>query len=124
MFYFYQGQLRATRDRTTDPANSEWFSPYINTEFTNSGRCATFGRVGYLIGGTSSTNKCASYEMFGLRSYEKNAQLGAELVFRWAGGFWSCGDEEEIWYRKVEGEGPTNCYPVKLWTVPVPVINL
>ncbi|TEB23412.1 hypothetical protein FA13DRAFT_1694415 [Coprinellus micaceus] len=113
--YFFQGQLKAALDRSGEPSHR----PYVDTGFTDTGSCATYGRLGYLEGSSTSTNKCASYSSFQIQSNPENSQLGARLTFNSVGGFYSCGAEEEIWYKVNEGDGPTSCYPVQLYTVPV-----
>ncbi|KAJ2924429.1 hypothetical protein H1R20_g12669, partial [Candolleomyces eurysporus] len=113
--YFYQGRLRSTLERTGDPN----YRAYINNEFTDTGSCATYGTLGYLPGENTSTNKCATYPNFQLQANSQNAQLGSRLTVNYVGGFFSCGPDEQIWYKQNEQEGPTNCYPVDLYTVPV-----
>jgi hypothetical protein len=88
--YFYQGHLRCSLDRTGDPN----YRAYINTGFTNTGSCATYGKLGYLQG--STTNKCATYPNFQLQANQQNAQLGSRLTVNHVGGFFACGPDEEV----------------------------
>ncbi|KAJ2920057.1 hypothetical protein MD484_g290, partial [Candolleomyces efflorescens] len=111
--YFQQGHLRCSLDRTGDPN----YRAYIDTGFTGTGSCATFGKLGYLEG--STTNKCATYPKFQLQANKENAQLGSRLTINHVGGFFACGPDEEIWYKQNEWDGPTNCMPFDLYTVPV-----
>lgn len=131
-FFFQSGRLVALNP--TDPQGSThaWV-PIINTSLTANG-CATFGQLGLIYGG--STNKCASYNTFGLQSNEENSQLGAHLVFNWTGGLHVCGAEKEVrysprfehvnaddshqvWYKLSPSDGPSDCTPIELYTVPV-----
>ncbi|KAJ2920058.1 hypothetical protein MD484_g291, partial [Candolleomyces efflorescens] len=114
-YYFYQGQLRSTHERSGDPN----YRVYVNSGFTNSGSCATYGTLGYLQGNYISSNKCASYPNFQLQANQQNSQLGSRLTANYVGGFFSCGSDEQIVYKQNEWDGPSNCYPVDLYTVPV-----
>ncbi|KAF8183651.1 hypothetical protein BJ912DRAFT_1061213 [Pholiota molesta] len=49
----------------------------------------------------------------------QNSQLGAELVFNFVGGFYSCNSGQEVWYKINSSDGPTGCDAIHLWTVPV-----
>ena len=55
--------------------------------------CSTYGPLDLVVG--SSSNKCANHIGFGLSSYQYNSQLGAELVYRYTGGFYSCGPNQQ-----------------------------
>lgn len=87
-FYFYQGQLLAL-----DPNPQFHNRGFVNTKLAG-GTCTTYGEFG-VIGGTN-TNKCASYGTLGLSSNQENSQLGAKLVFNWAGGFYACGATKAV----------------------------
>ncbi|RXW21703.1 hypothetical protein EST38_g4145 [Candolleomyces aberdarensis] len=113
--YFYQGHLRCSVDRTGDPN----YRAYISNAFTDTGSCATYGKLGYLQGEFTSTNKCATYPNFQLQANSQSAQLGSRLMINNVGGFFACGPDQEIWYKQNEQDGPTNCMPFDLYTVPV-----
>uniref|UniRef100_A0A8H7XP81 Uncharacterized protein n=1 Tax=Psilocybe cubensis TaxID=181762 RepID=A0A8H7XP81_PSICU len=111
-FYFYQGELAVH-----DPDDSSF--PYrllINT-IPAAGGCTNFGALHFVQG--TSTNKCASYESFQLQSNQQDSQLGAELVFNFTGGFYVCNSGAEVWYKINSGDGPSDCVPIRLYTVPV-----
>ena len=86
-FYFYQGRLTAY-DPTTP------YIPLINTLQTDVSTCAKSGALVFVQG--SSTNKCASYSSFQIQSDTQNSQLGAQLVFNYVGGFYSCSNGQEV----------------------------
>ncbi|KAF8162644.1 hypothetical protein B0H34DRAFT_692346 [Crassisporium funariophilum] len=111
-FYFYQGALTVY-----DPnGNASPFRPLIDAHQDADG-CQKYGAFGIVQG--SSTNKCASYTTFQIASNSENSQLGAELVFNYLGGFYSCGSGAEIWYKIDASNGPSDCVRIHLYTVPV-----
>ncbi|KAG8928383.1 hypothetical protein FRC02_006994 [Tulasnella sp. 418] len=81
-FYLEGQRLRLD---INDP--SAWFAT-VDFIQVSSGSCSVDGPI-KIIPGTSS-NKCAKNFNFNLSSYEQNSQLGAKLVFNWAGGFYGC----------------------------------
>ncbi|KAF8889413.1 hypothetical protein CPB84DRAFT_1447297 [Gymnopilus junonius] len=108
-FYFWQGQLALY-----DP--SGFYRPFIDTHEDANG-CQKFGALGY--SGGSNTNKCASFGGFQLQSNTQDSQLGAQLVFNYVGGFYSCTSGSQVWYKINPDDGPTGCQPIILYTVPV-----
>ena len=89
-FYFYQGRLTIY-----DPNNNTLpYLPLINSFQNNVASCDTFGALVFVQGG--STNKCAKYSSFQIQSNGQNSQLGAELVFNYVGGFYSCSSGQEV----------------------------
>jgi hypothetical protein len=115
------------RESSTDRAN-------IGAIPVSSG-CSTYGPLGF---SASSTDKCAMYDSFYIKSNPENAQLGAKLVFNWVGGFYACGysrdvgvdvqfvvcriftDEfSQVWYKVARDDGPAGCSAIDLYTVPV-----
>ncbi|KAJ3502687.1 hypothetical protein NLJ89_g8770 [Agrocybe chaxingu] len=99
-FYFQQGRLRG--HDTAGSTALQYFMPLISSQLTSTG-CTTYGPLGFFPG--PSTNKCARYEYFGIQSNIENSQLGAKLV----------------WYKVDAADGPTECSPIELYTVPVTV---
>lgn len=81
--------------------------------------CATYGPLDLVVG--SSSNKCANHIGFGLSSFQYNSQLGAELVYRYTGGFYACGSDQQIYYKTSPSNGQPglSCSLVHLYTVPV-----
>ncbi|KAJ2926001.1 hypothetical protein H1R20_g11108, partial [Candolleomyces eurysporus] len=112
--YFFQGSLTGTLDKSGSPT----YHPFLNTSPREDGSCTTFGQFGYSPQG-SSTNTCASFPRFQIQSNSENAQLGSKLTHNNVGGFYSCGPDENIWYKQNAHDGPQNCSPVDLYTVPV-----
>jgi len=111
LFYFWQGQLTVY-----DPnGNTFPYRPLINTVQVATG-CTNFGALDFVEG--TSTNKCASYSSFQLQSNQQDSQLGAELVFNYVGGFYACNSGSEVWYKINSSDGPSNCVPIHLYTVP------
>jgi hypothetical protein len=88
-FYFYQGQLTVY-----DPNGNIFpYRPLINSAQISTG-CETFGALVFVQG--SSTNKCARSTSFQIQSNGQDSQLGAELVFNFVGGFYSCNSGQEV----------------------------
>lgn len=115
-FYFFQGRLTAL-----DPSSNTNPSPYhpqISTILGSTG-CSTYGPLGFIQ--QSSSNKCSRFDTFQLQSNTENGQLGARLVFNFIGGFYACGTGRDVWYKVSPEDGPSNCSPVILHTVPVVV---
>ncbi|CAA7266672.1 unnamed protein product [Cyclocybe aegerita] len=115
-FYFYQGRLRAH-----DPDGStvlQYYMPFLSSQLTSTG-CTTYGGIKFIPG--PSTNKCGRYEYFQIQSNTENSQLGAKLVFNYVGGFYACGSGQDVWYKVDAADGPTECSPIELYTVPVTV---
>ncbi|KAJ2925994.1 hypothetical protein H1R20_g11103, partial [Candolleomyces eurysporus] len=112
--YFFQGYLTGALDKSGSPT----YHPFLNTSPGEGGSCTTFGQLGY-SGLGYSTNKCASFSWFQIQSNPENSQLGAKLTYNYVGGFYSCGPDENIWYKQNAHDGPQNCSPVDLYTVPV-----
>ncbi|KAF8954878.1 hypothetical protein BDZ97DRAFT_1915982 [Flammula alnicola] len=111
-FYFYQGRLTVL-----DPAGTQMtYLTLLGFPLGPNG-CATYGPLGFFPG--ASSNKCARYDGFQIQSDTENSQLGAQLVYNYVGGFYSCGSGQDIWYKVSAGDGPTGCSPVSLYTVPV-----
>ncbi|RXW14050.1 hypothetical protein EST38_g11801 [Candolleomyces aberdarensis] len=111
--YFYQGYLTGTLDKSGSPT----YRPLVDTGFNSDGSCATYGQFGYSAHG--STNKCASFPRLQIQSNNENSQLGAKLTYNYVGGFYVCGTDEMIWYKRNAEDGPQACSPVDLYTVPV-----
>ncbi|KAF9524795.1 GPI-anchored small secreted protein [Crepidotus variabilis] len=110
-FEFRSGQLVAA-----DPAGSSTnYRPLINAVLGSTG-CSTYGQLGFTQG--SSTNKCAQYSTFSIQSDSENSQLGAKLAFNSIGGFYACGSTLNVVYKVNPADGPSDCNPVDLWTVP------
>ncbi|KAF9451175.1 hypothetical protein P691DRAFT_663774 [Macrolepiota fuliginosa MF-IS2] len=111
-WYFWQGSLVIV-----DPSGgSNPWRPLINTSLTGNG-CSKSGALSFVLG--SSTNKCAKYGSFQIQSFSENSQLGAKLVVDYTGGFYACGSNKDIYYKVSTNDGPSNCNPVDLYTVPV-----
>ncbi|KAH9475104.1 hypothetical protein JR316_0012215 [Psilocybe cubensis] len=112
-FYFAQGRLTAL-----DPAGSTslTYMPLLGSQLGPSG-CSTYGQLGFVQG--ASSNKCARYDGFQIQSNIENSQLGAQLVINYVGGFYACGDGKDVWYKLSPGDGPSDCSPITLYTVPV-----
>ncbi|KAF5319601.1 hypothetical protein D9619_008356 [Psilocybe cf. subviscida] len=115
IFYFYQGQLKVY---DVAGGNQNPFRPLINTIQTGAGSCANHGALVFVQG--SSTNKCASYNSFQIQSNNQNSQLGAKLVFNFVGGFFSCNNGQQVYYKINVNDGPSGCVPIDLNTVAVP----
>ncbi|PFH47143.1 hypothetical protein AMATHDRAFT_50519 [Amanita thiersii Skay4041] len=113
-FYFYQGKLVAAIDGSTATQR-----PLIGSVLGPTG-CTTYGSLGFTQG--SSSNKCARYDSFYIRSNEQNSQLGAKLTFNWVGEFYACGSAQDVWYKVNPDDGPggvSPCNRIDLYTVPV-----
>ncbi|KAF9481485.1 hypothetical protein BDN70DRAFT_876275 [Pholiota conissans] len=111
-FYFYQGRLTIY-----DPNNNSLpYFPLINSFQNDVASCDTFGALVFVQGGSS--NKCAKSSSFQIQSNGQNSQLGAELVFNYVGGFYSCSNGQEVFYKLNPSDGPTGCDRIHLWTVP------
>lgn len=80
------------------------------------------------------------FETFNIQSNVESSQLGAFLVFNYAGGFYACGSGQDVgvdvqfvvytvfaddlfqvWYQADATDGPPGlqCSPINLYTVPV-----
>ncbi|EAU82393.1 hypothetical protein CC1G_06703 [Coprinopsis cinerea okayama7 len=114
-YYFRQGQLVALDPNYPD-GTLNW-RPLVNTLQTGTATCATYGQFSNVLG--ASTNKCASYNSFYLEANPENSQLGSRLTFNWQGGFYVCGTAKEVWYKVSSSDGPGDCTPIQLYTVPV-----
>ncbi|KAJ2929719.1 hypothetical protein H1R20_g7367, partial [Candolleomyces eurysporus] len=111
-FFLTQGVLVSL-----DPSGSTLYPrPVVNSVLTANG-CSTYGTLGFVQG--ASSNKCARYSTFQIQSNPENAQLGAKLTLNWVGGFYVCGVNKEVVYKVSPGDGPTECTPIDLYTVPV-----
>lgn len=115
-FHFWQGRLVAPD--LNNQFNGIDQLPYINTQQTGAGSCATHGRLQITQAG-GSTNKCASWNSFWLHSNEENSQLGAKLTFNWRGDFYVCGADKQVYYKVDAADGPQDCVKIDLYTVPV-----
>ncbi|TFK61092.1 hypothetical protein BDN72DRAFT_890235 [Pluteus cervinus] len=114
-FYFYQGVL--TEAPPPYPPSPTTVTSRATLGFIPiSTGCSTYGQLGF---SSSSSDKCASYSTFGISSDNENSQLGAQLVYNYVGGFYSCGSGKDVWYKVNTGDGPSGCDPIGLWTVPV-----
>ncbi|KAH9475100.1 hypothetical protein JR316_0012211 [Psilocybe cubensis] len=114
-FYFTQGRLTAL-----NPAGStsQTYMPVLASQLGSSG-CSTYGQLGFVMG--ASAFRCARYDGFQIQSNIENSQLGAHLVINYVGGFYACGVGQEVWYKLSPGDGPSDCSPITLYTVPVTV---
>ncbi|KAF8804921.1 hypothetical protein BYT27DRAFT_7225108 [Phlegmacium glaucopus] len=111
-YYFFQGRLTVL-----DPAGTTYtYRPVIDA-VSVSADCSTYGSLGFVQG--SSTDKCALYDSFHIQSDTENSQLGAKLVFNFAGGFYVCGSSHDVWYKVNREDGPSECSLLDLYTVPV-----
>ena len=86
---FTQGNLLAhirPPRQSINPTIDLAFTGYINT-LPEKGGCARHGVLTFIPRGPSSSNKCAKFGKFSLRSNDENAQLGSRLEFRdeWSG---------------------------------------
>ncbi|CAA7266675.1 unnamed protein product [Cyclocybe aegerita] len=115
-FYFQQGRLRAHDLAGTTPM--QYYMPLLGSVLTSTG-CTTYGSLGFVLG--ASSNKCARYDGFQIQSNTENSQLGAKLVYNYVGGFYACGAGQDVWYKVDAADGPTECSPIELYTVPVTV---
>jgi len=111
-FYFFQGVLtgvpRPSRTSTLRPDIGAILGPTS---------CSTYGPLGFTE--SSSSDKCALFSTFGISSDSENSQLGAKLNFNNVGGFYACGDGQDVWYKVSPEDGPSDCSSIDLWTVPV-----
>ncbi|KAJ3538437.1 hypothetical protein NMY22_g5169 [Coprinellus aureogranulatus] len=90
----------------------------VNTRQVGSGSCANSGQVVTTPG--SNTNKCATFDTFGLESNRENSQLGAHLVFNNVGSFYVCGRQRDVYYKRNPSDEPSDCTtPLQLKTLAV-----
>ena len=130
-FYFFQGNLVAL-----DSTQSSTVRGNIGAIPVSSG-CSTYGQLGF---SASSSDNCAVFDTFNIQSNAEDSQLGAQLVFNFAGGFYACGSGQDVsvdvqfvvcrvfaddlfqvWYQADATDGPPGlqCSPINLYTVPV-----
>jgi len=112
-FHFSEGSLIGAPRYAGD----ETLQPNIGAIPQGPVGCTTFGPLGFAT--ESTTYQCAKFSKFTIHSHEKNSQLGAKLVFNNKGDFYACGDYQEVWYKVSPEDGPIDCSPINLYTVPV-----
>ncbi|KAF8641748.1 hypothetical protein AX16_009825 [Volvariella volvacea WC 439] len=113
LFSIKEGRLVAVRY----PEESPDLRPHIDAPQIPPGVCATYGGLRFVE--IVSTNKCARYATFEIKSHP-DPRLGSRLTFNREGAFYACGDTKVVAYRVAPGDGPQNvpCDPIDLWTVP------
>ena len=86
-FYFFQGKFVMLDSTQSSSARGNI------GEIPASSGCTTYGPLGFF---GSSTDKCANFGTFSIQSNGENSQIGAFLVFNGVGGFYACGNGNDV----------------------------
>ncbi|KAF6766094.1 hypothetical protein DFP72DRAFT_838677 [Ephemerocybe angulata] len=91
----------------------------VRLHITSDGSCSKHGPLIYIGGTTTKKSAYVSDGRFWIQANEEQSQMGSWLTFNWEGSFYACGSSGDIWYKLNPSEGPSDCYPVQLYAVPV-----